>query len=69
MAYNPYAHVQDFLKGEQNDLHTLVEWNIHKNIHAQKDVKNLTIQHCFEHTWYVSHMGIPCIHLLFMGVI
>jgi hypothetical protein len=45
VAYIPYACVQDFSEGEWSNLHTLMEWNIHKNIHAQKDVKNPTIQH------------------------
>ncbi len=71
VAYNPYPRVQDFLKGEQGDLHTSMEWNIHKNIHAQKDVKNPTIliHHCIRHTWYVSHKGIACIRLLFTRVV
>ncbi len=43
VAYIPYACVQEFLEGEWDNLRTLVEWNIHKNMHAQKDVKNPTI--------------------------
>jgi hypothetical protein len=40
VAYIPYARVQDFLKGEQGDLCTPMEWNIYKNMPTQKDVKN-----------------------------
>jgi hypothetical protein len=43
VAYIPYAHVQDFLEGKQGDLHTVMKWNIHKSMLAQKDVKNPTI--------------------------
>jgi hypothetical protein len=58
VAYIPYACVQDFLEGEWIDLHTPMEWNIHKNMPTQKDVKNPTIQCHLGHTWYVSHEGI-----------
>ncbi len=38
VAYIPYAYVQDILEGEWRDLCTTMEWNIHKNMLAQKDV-------------------------------
>jgi hypothetical protein len=45
VAYIPYACVQDFLEGEWGNLCTLAKWNILKNMHSQKDVKNPTIRH------------------------
>ncbi len=69
VAYIPYAHVRDFLEDKQGELCALVEWNIHKNMLAQKDVKNFTIQHHLGHTWYVSHEGIAFICLLFTTTI
>ncbi len=69
VAYIPYAHVQDFLQGERSNLRTPMEWNIHKNMPAQKDVKNPTIQFHLEHTWYVSHDGIAFICLLFTRIV
>jgi hypothetical protein len=35
-----YAHVQDILEGKWGDLCAPMEWNIHKNMLAQKNVKN-----------------------------
>jgi len=53
VAYIPYACVQDFLEGEWGNLHTLVEWNIQKKMHAQKDVKNPTIRQ-----WTLGILGM-----------
>jgi hypothetical protein len=49
VAYNPYAHVQEFLKGEQGNLRTSVEWNIHKFIHKKTCQKHhyLTLLHAY----------------------
>jgi hypothetical protein len=69
MAYIPYAHVQDFLEGKWGDLCALVECNIHKNMFAQKDVKNPTVWHHLRHTWYVSHEGIAFICVLFTRIV
>ncbi len=65
----PYTCVQDLLEGEWGNLHTPMEWNIHKNMPAQKDVQNPTIRHHLEHTWYVSHEGIAFICLLFTRIV
>jgi hypothetical protein len=65
VAYIPYARFQDFIHGKQGNLHTPMEWNIHKNMPTQKDVKNLTIWDHLEHTWYVSYEGIAFICLFF----
>jgi len=46
-----------------------MEWNIHKNMPAQKDVKNPTIRHHLGHTWYVSHEGITFICLLLTRIV
>jgi hypothetical protein len=40
IAYIPHAHVFEFLEGEWGDVKTLVEWNIHKKLALQKDIKN-----------------------------
>jgi len=69
VAYIPYARVQDFLEGEQGDLCTPMEWNIHKNMLAQKNVKNRTIRHHLKHIWYISHEGIAFIFLLFTIIV
>jgi len=69
VVYIPYARFQDFLQGKQGNLNTPMEWNIHKNMHAQKDVKNPTIWHHLEHTWYVSHEGIAFICLFFSRIV
>ncbi len=69
VAYIPYACVQDFLEGKRGNLCTLVKWNIHKNMLAQKDVKNPTIQHHLRHTLYVSHKDIAFICLLFTKIL
>jgi hypothetical protein len=53
VAYIPYACVQDFLEGKWGNLRILVEWNIQKNMHAQKDVKNPTIRH-----WTLGILGM-----------
>jgi hypothetical protein len=53
VAYIPYACVQDFLEGKWGNLCTLVEWNIHRNMHAQKDIKNPTIWH-----WTLGILGM-----------
>jgi hypothetical protein len=32
-------HVSEFLEGEWGDVKTPVEWNIHKKLALQKDIK------------------------------
>jgi len=38
-AYVPYAYILEFLKGEQRDTITPMEWNVCKNFPNQTDVK------------------------------
>jgi hypothetical protein len=38
-AYVPYAHISEFLEGEQGDMNILMEWNVYKNFPSQMDVK------------------------------
>jgi hypothetical protein len=50
ITYIPYARDLKFLKDECENMNTPVEWNIHKNLPPQKDVKHLTIKNHLEHT-------------------
>ncbi len=51
ITYIPYARDSEFLEDEHENMNTLVEWNIHKNLPPQKDVKHLTIKNHLDHTW------------------
>jgi hypothetical protein len=51
IVYIQYVPVLEFLEGEHGNMNTLVEWNIHKKIPPQKDVKHLSIKNHLEHTW------------------
>jgi hypothetical protein len=51
IVYIQYVRVLEFLEGEHGNMNTLVEWNIHKKIPPQKDVKHLSIKNHLEHTW------------------
>ncbi len=42
----------EFLEGEQGDVKTLMEWNIHKKLALQKDIKNPSIKKHQGHIWY-----------------
>jgi hypothetical protein len=44
IAYIPHAHVSEFLEGERGDAKTPMEWNIHKKLAPQKDIKNPSIK-------------------------
>jgi hypothetical protein len=44
IAYIPHARVSKFLEGEQGDAKTPMEWNIHKKLALQKDIKNPSIK-------------------------
>jgi hypothetical protein len=52
IAYIPHACVFEFLEGEQGDAKTLMEWNIHKKLASQKDIKNPSIKKHQGHIWY-----------------
>ncbi len=52
IAYIAHAHVCEFLEGEQGDAKILVEWNMHKNLPPQKDIKTPSIKNHLNHTWY-----------------
>jgi hypothetical protein len=52
IAYIPHACLFEFLEGEQGDAKTLMEWNIHKKLASQKDIKNPSIIKHQGHTWY-----------------
>jgi hypothetical protein len=52
IAYIPHAHVSEFLEGEWSDAKTPMEWNIHKKLALQKDIKNPSIKNHQGHTWY-----------------
>jgi len=43
--------VFEFLEGEWGDAKTLVEWNMHKNLPPQKDIKTPSIKNHLGHTW------------------
>jgi hypothetical protein len=44
IAYIAHAHVYEFLEGEQGDVETPMEWNTHKNLPPQKDIKTPSIK-------------------------
>jgi len=44
IAYIPHACVFKFLEGERGDAETPMEWNIHKKLALQKDIKNPSIK-------------------------
>jgi hypothetical protein len=48
----PLCSCVEFLEGEQGDTQTPIEWNKHKNLPPQMDVKQLTIKNHLGHTWY-----------------
>jgi hypothetical protein len=50
-AYVPYARILKFLKGEQRDIRTPVEWNVYKNFPSQTYVKQPTIKNHLGHMW------------------
>jgi hypothetical protein len=52
IAYIPHVCVFEFLEGEQGDAKTLMEWNIHKKLASQKDIKNPSIKKHQGHAWY-----------------
>jgi hypothetical protein len=43
-AYVPYAHILEFLEGEQGDTNNPVEWNVYKNFISQTNVKQPIIK-------------------------
>jgi hypothetical protein len=51
IAYIPYACVSKLLEGERGDAKTPMEWNIHKKLALQKDIKNPLIKNHQGHTW------------------
>ncbi len=53
IAYIPHAHVCEFLEGKQGDVQAPVEWNMHKNLPSQKDIKTPSIKNHISHTWYI----------------
>jgi hypothetical protein len=44
IAYIAHASVCEFLEGERDDVETLVEWNMHKNLPPQKERKTPSIK-------------------------
>lgn len=44
IACIPHARVSEFLEGEQGNVKTPMEWNIHKKLALQKDIKNPLIK-------------------------
>ncbi len=52
IAYIAHASVCEFLEGERDYVETLVEWNMHKNLPPQKDIKTPSIKNHLNHTWY-----------------
>jgi len=51
IAYITHACVCDFLEGEQNDVETPLDINMHKNLPPQKDIKTPLINNHLCHTW------------------
>jgi nitrate reductase cytochrome c-type subunit len=49
--YAPYAHILEFLEGEQGDTSTPMEWNVYKNFICQTDVKQPIIKNHFRRMW------------------
>jgi hypothetical protein len=52
IAYIAHARVCEFLEGDRSDVETLVEWNTHKNLPPQKDIKTPSIKKHLGHNWY-----------------
>jgi hypothetical protein len=52
IVYIAHAHVCEFLEGKRGDVETPVEWNMHKNLPPQKDIKTPSIKNHFGHIWY-----------------
>jgi len=44
IAYIAHVGVCEFLEGEQDDVETLVEWNMNKNLPPQKERKTPSIK-------------------------
>ncbi len=65
IAYITHACVCEFLEGEQSDVETLVEWNMHKNLPPRKDIKTPLIKNHLSHTWY----NVMCIFFCFSNVL
>jgi hypothetical protein len=57
------AHACEFLEGERGDAKTLVEWNMHKNLPPQKDIKTPSIKNHLNHIWY--NVMFHAFHLFF----
>jgi len=52
IAYIAHARVCEFLEGDRSDVETLVEWNTHKNLPPQKDIKTPSIKKHLGYNWY-----------------
>ncbi len=52
IVYIAHAHVREFLEGKWGDVETPMEWNMHKNVPPQKDIKTPSIKNHLNHTWY-----------------
>jgi hypothetical protein len=42
----------EFLEGERSDVETLMDWNAHKNLPPQNDIKTPSIKKHLGHIWY-----------------
>jgi hypothetical protein len=61
-AYIQHARVHEFLEHEQNDLHTIVEWNNFKKCATWKNIKHVTIKHHLGHILCLCYlMSKSCI--------